>query len=96
MMMMVEIDDVHKCLDALESGKDFVFIYENDRFRPFRDEDDERSEVSVILTPEWYDLTYCSNCWDEEVLHKELICFHRIMKQLNDEFISTKFTVVWR
>lgn len=96
MMMTVEIDDVHKCLDTLESGKNFVFIFEHDKFRPFRDEDDEHSELAVILTPEWYDLTYCSNCWDDVVLHKELICFHEAMRLLNNEFISTKFTVVWR
>jgi hypothetical protein len=94
--MTVSLNDVCKCLDTLESGEEFIFVFEKDRFRPYRGEGDNIENILVILTPEWYNLTYCSNDWNDLTFKNELVDFHNAMKKLNGEFISTKFTVVWR
>jgi len=94
--MIVDMNDVHTCLDILESGKEFVFVFETNGFRLYKGVNDNIECILVILTPEWYDLVYCSNGWDDIVLQNELMCFYKAMKKLNDDFISTKFTVVWR
>jgi hypothetical protein len=93
---MISMEDVHKCLDTLESGEEFVFVYTPTGFRTYTGPQDNVEEILVILTPLWYDLTYCSNEWDDINLLNELSDFYRIVEKLNDDFISTKFTVVWR
>lgn len=94
--MTIEIDLVRKCLDTLESGKEFVFVYTQTGYREYSGAKDSAEEILVILTPMWYDLTYCSEEWDDVTLLSELSNFHNVLETMNDDFISTKFTVVWR
>jgi hypothetical protein len=95
--MTITLEDAGECISALENSSSYTFVLETDgNLRPFVNEDDYVENILVILTPEWYELTYCANGWTENDLKHELNAFQMAMKKLDDEFISTKFTVVWR
>jgi hypothetical protein len=98
--MMVKDEDVQQCLHYLKNGEEFTFVIEDELSDEMRQYDEEQNhdiaDVHITLTPEWYDLVYCSSHWDPEVLSNELKSFGDEMQKLGSDFISTKFTVVWR
>ena len=99
--MIIHDEDVQQCLYYLKDlGEDFTFVIEDELSSEMHQynemENHDVADVHIVLTPEWYDLVYCANLWDPEVLSNELKCFGERIKKLSNEFISTKFTVVWR
>lgn len=94
---LVYEEDVLQCLYYLKNGEDFTFVIDGNTLCQFNDmSGHDTSNVHIVLTPEWYELTYCSNHWNVDTLGKELAQFADCVKKLDEDFISTKFTVVWR
>ena len=96
--IVVYEEDVLQCLYYLKNDEDFTFVINGNELCQFNDmSDHDNANVHITLTTEWYEMTYCSNdYWDVDVLGRELARFASDMKKLDDYFISTKFTIIWR
>lgn len=95
--VIVYKEDVLQCLYYLKEGDEFTFVLVDNELCQFNDmSDHDNANVHITLTPEWYKLTYCSNHWDVDTLGMELTRFASGIKKFDDDFISTKFTIIWR
>jgi hypothetical protein len=89
----IDYEDLHACIDALFSGKNFSFALDGKTYYPLNEM--ETPWTTVVITSNWYESVYLADEWDIESLKWALEQFAERFVHIDKLPMAIRYYVEW-